>query len=188
MGYRFASRYIRRDEHVNDRPDFNGWAVSLSKEELNNLLNINLAITPVQFGKIRFDATEGTRVGKAAANNCRKLGLPAGITVWLDAEWTPTPENDKAIIKYINDWCKPVRDAGYEPGIYTGPGIGLNANQLYYDLQLRHYWKSASYVPIIRTRGYQMVQGLPCRIMGITLDQDMVCIDGLGDIFKWVTQ
>jgi hypothetical protein len=189
FGYRFAARYIRRDKHVNDKPDTSGdWLISLSREELFDLTNIcDMAVTPVQIGRLTFDRNEGKRIGEAAAYNVEQLGFPKGCVVWLDAEWRSAPLPDDAAY-YINSWSEPVIAAGYEPGLYIGPNIGMSADQLYFDLAIRHYWKSASYVPFPSNRGCQMIQGTPLNVMGLSLDQDLVCIDSRGERFRWAVK
>ena len=50
----------------------------------------------------------------------------------------------------------------------------------------RCYWKSASRVPIVDNRGYQMIQSLPHDVAGIDLDSDVTKNDNFGDAVVWL--
>ena len=47
-------------------------------------------------------------------------------------------------------------------------------------------WKSASRVPNVDNRGYQMVQSLPHDVAGIGLDSDVTKNDAFGDAVIWL--
>ncbi|MHC4891156.1 MAG: glycoside hydrolase domain-containing protein [Planctomycetota bacterium] len=177
-GYCYSIRYIRRDKHVNDRPDLSHWSVSLSKRELEEHLSAGLYVAPVQYGSWHKYPTKelGEKAGSAAGFNAKTLGLPGGVTIWCDSEWKTKPAA-KDVIDYLNVWSYRVMEYGYAPGLYVGPGTNLSPTQLYEELILRHYWKSASIVPWPDKRGYQMIQGTQLKVHGILIDQDMTCID-----------
>jgi len=131
-------------------------------------------------------ASKGTTVGQAAANNAALLGFPKGLTIWCDLEWKQAPANDDDTIAYANAWAAAVQAGGYEPGLYVGMNMGLSSSQLYYKLSFAHYWKSASEVPWVETRGFQMVQGLHQTLNGISVDPDLVMLDNKRQVFQWL--
>jgi hypothetical protein len=189
-GYRFTVRYVRRDEQVNERPDLSSWLVSLTPPELAGLLTSGLLVSVVQFGAARTGGQLGARYGRAkgaaAAHNAKGLGVPAGVTVWCDAEWSdPIPE-PRAVMAYLDAWAAPVADAGYEPGLYVGPGINLSSQQLWERPGYRHYWQSNAVVPDVATRGYQMTQAYQGVVHGINIDANIARMDVLGDRFRVV--
>jgi hypothetical protein len=55
----------------------------------------------------------GEMYGKAAAANCRGVGLPEGVTVWLDLEGVATGVPASEVIAYCNAWCGEVVAAAY---------------------------------------------------------------------------
>jgi hypothetical protein len=127
-------------------------------------------------------AEMGAQDGQAAATNAQEVGLPAGLCIWLDLEGVAVGVAPTDIADYCNSWYAFVQEAGYVPGIYVGSQCGLSANQLSYDLKVAHYWKSASNVPTVPGRGYQMVQSLaPDPVDGISIDVDVTQADEQGD-------
>src|SRR5258705_10042608 len=81
MKYQFAVRYIRRDP-VNPK--------DITAGELAGLLEAGLGVMLVQHvaseNVWRPTAQLGVRYGATAAEECQKVGLPLGVTVWLDLE------------------------------------------------------------------------------------------------------
>jgi hypothetical protein len=145
----------------------------------------------------------GVRVGAAAAQNARDIGVPGGATIFCDAEWDPEPSK-AGVMAYLSAWGRTVDAAGYEPGIYVGQIMPLTGRELYALPAIRRYWKSQSRVPAIPTRGYCMVQGFESVLQkddqgyflepmndnnkrkGLRLDTDLACIDGKGHRWHWV--
>ncbi|MFV8755969.1 glycoside hydrolase domain-containing protein [Nannocystaceae bacterium ST9] len=188
QGWVWCARYLRRDVHVNDVPDTGGGVVTLSKQELANLLAAGLAVVPVQLGDAKLvpTAAAGNSVGTAAAQNARTLGFPVGVTIWCDLEWAANPPTDtQAVIDYVNAWAAPVVAGGYGAGLYVGPNVPLSGAQLYALPKFSHYWKAASVTPWVETRGFQIVQSLTLNANGIAIDADVVCIDGKGGRPTW---
>lgn len=198
-GYQFAVRYIRRDQHVNDKPD-SGWPVSLSRQELHELHDAGLAVSVVQFasfsGRRYLSGSAGNTFGYAAAFNARELGIPDGCTLWVDAEWTDAP-GDAAVMSYLTAWGKAVAEAGYRPGCYVGYD-GLTGDQWYSLPYYRAYWRSAiKYARVPYPRGWSMVQGLEHSrskasrgrpsVFGTAIDTDHVLYDDRGDRPWFVT-
>jgi hypothetical protein len=199
-GYYFCVRYIRRDIHVNDRPDMTDDLVSLSKKELRELVKAGMLVSPVQFAAQhswrKLGSTYGAEIGAAAATNCQLLDMPKGITVWCDAEWVDGP-SESQIWDYLVAWGSMVKAGGYSPGLYVGSGSILDSDKLYGLPYFRHYWKANSIVPMVSERGYQMIQGFQCgykvsgrpagpRIHGLVIDQNIVHLDQKGERFRVV--
>ncbi len=105
---------------------------------LQNILSAGLAFMPVTYAN-RFD-------GAAAVKQCEVLGLPRGVTVWLDLEgknvWTMNPQE---LISKINGWADAVRAAGFEAGLYIGSPQPLTGEELF-ALHVTRYWKAPSNV------------------------------------------
>jgi hypothetical protein len=78
---------------------------------------------------------------------------------------------------------------GYVPGLYIGANPGLTADELYWDLRMRSYWRGGSSesggVPDdIPHRGYQMSQ----RITGAgasEFDSDVIAADNFGGAVQY---
>lgn len=193
-GYDFVIRYVGRSKRVDTEPDTSSWMVSLSKRELAELTSAGMAVSIVQFAKFTgrpyLNEEYGLKIGGAAAYNVRGLGVPKGVTVWCDAEWSDNPSREQ-VIAYLNGWASAVSGAGYRPGVYVG-WTGLSGLDWYMLPKYRHYWKSASAMPFVEKRGYQMIQALersPKRknaVFGLDIDQNLSCIDAKGDRFYWV--
>jgi hypothetical protein len=186
--YHFVIRYLRRDTHVNQRPDSKGDLVSLSHQELGELLAVDMPVGLVQFGALRVvpDEAKGARVGAAAAANAKELGAPPGATIWCDCEWItkPTWEQQES---YIEAWASEVGGAGYSPEIYYTPDIDPGARdsaeraEIIYRLKgIKGYWQGGSIVGGVASRGYSMIQGLPTELDGLIFDQDMARLDAFG--------
>jgi hypothetical protein len=137
--------------------------------ELQGILDAGLAFMPVTYAD-RFD-------GPTAVAECKALGLPLGITVWLDAEGlSKMPTAD--VIAKINAWATAVKAAGYEPGLYVGDSVPLTAQELY-ALGVVRYWRSMSMVPEPRC-GFCMTQVQPTqnwRGVGVPVDLNMIGAD-----------
>lgn len=188
IGYSTVIRYLRRDIHVNDDPDLSSWKVSLSRNELSDLLKAGLRVSLVQFSDRTMVPTVelGEKIGKAASENAVLLNAPEGIMLWCDVEWDDVPKGvtNKGTIEFINAWAYQVRKKNFEAGLYIGTNIPLTPDELYYELDvITAYWKSASYVPSVSVCGPSMIQGLEAKYNGLNYDPDMPCIDGKGRRF-----
>ena len=181
QGYQFALRYISLSspQHPGD----------LTTEEAEAILGAGLALGVVQH--VRRDgwaptAEMGTQDGQCAAANAEQIGLPTGMLIWQDLEGVVSGTADSPtasdVIGYCNAWYDAVEAAGYVPGLYVGPQSILTANQLFYDLKTSHYWKSASRVPEVPVRGFQMFQSIvPDPVNGVSIDADITRADDEGD-------
>lgn len=126
-------------------------------------------------------ATGGAQRADALLREVRTVDYPAHGQLWLDSEdWgsIPAPE----AIAWMNAWFTAVRQAGYTDGIYVGANTPLTGDQLYTDLITAHYWRSASAVPPVTRRGYQMVQTPGATVLGVPVDEDLIQADALGGL------
>lgn len=154
-GHRFAVRYIRRQP----RHDFD-----LNLAEVETLHDAGLALMPVQHVENpdawRPTAVKGSANGNVAVEECLRVGVPKGVTVWCDLEGVApgTPWTD--VVEYCQQWFRAVRGPGYLPGLYIGWRCGLRPDQLYHNLSFQKYWSAyntnADQFPEVR--GVQMRQ------------------------------
>lgn len=140
-------------------------------------------------------AALGQQYGQAAAHNAAAIGLPRasagtelGLSLWLDLEGVASWATAADTIAYCNAWAGAVEAAGFQPGLYVGANQPLSGDELYWRLRVKSYWKSASTVPGIPYRGYQMVQALaPSPVEGVAIDRDVVMADAFGALPTWLT-
>lgn len=181
QGYRFCVRYLSRSgaESSGD----------LSVQEATDILAGGLALMGVQHVRSvgwMPTADLGGQDGTAAASHAQAIGFPTNMNIWCDLEGVSTSATVADIIGYCNAWYAAVTLAGYLPGLYVGTSIELNGQQLY-DLPFRSYWKSASNVPAVAVRGYQMVQTLEQNLVnGVGIDRDVTQTDSLGGQVQWL--
>ena len=154
------------------------------------ILGAGLALMPVQHVAMTDwlpSAELGTYHGKNAAKHAAEIGFPAGVNVWLDLEGIALNATPQNVVDYCNAWFSEVDGANYVSGLYVGPQSVLNGHDLFFLLRTKHYWKSASIVPNVENRGYQMIQSLPRIVAGVSLDSDMTKKDDFGDTAFWLT-
>lgn len=181
-GFHFAVRYLTR--HASPP------AHDLTPAELTAITGAGLALMAVQHVAMpgwRANAKLGGQNGVNAARHAAWAGLPKGMTLYLDLEEVSRKTSPADVIAYCNAWYDAVHKAGYLPGIYVGSGSGLTADQLYYNLKFKTYWKSGSRVPPIPLRGYAMVQKIipGDKIAGIAIDRNVIMADQLGALPTW---
>lgn len=184
-GYRTAIRYARRDKKVNLIPDTSA-PVSLSIRERDELLATGFRLSLVQFASLSLvpSASTGKQAGEAMVYNAQQLGFLPGNALWCDVEWATVPAGGAAaVMAYINAWALEVVNAGFECGCYVGPNSALSGAQWYSLPKVTCYWKSASAVPWVENRGFQLIQGLPITVAGLEIDQDLVCMDNKNELF-----
>jgi hypothetical protein len=183
-GFSFCVRYLSRT-----MPPAGG---DLSPAEARGILAAGLALMAVQHvmraGWIAY-GERGMRYGEAAVAHARAVGLPRGVTLWLDLEGIRRGVPREDVIDYCNRWFDTVAAAGYAPGLYVGANCRLAGDALYWRLRTRHYWRSGSRVPDLPHRGYQMVQRIaraPDLVAGIDIDRNVTCTDAFGDTVTWL--
>ncbi|MEM5314540.1 DUF1906 domain-containing protein [Paraburkholderia sp. JHI869] len=182
-GFGACIRYLSRS-------DTQG-ALDLSSSEANAVLGAGLALGVVQHVSAAGwspSGALGVSYGTNAADNAQSVGVPQGVTVWLDLEGVSNAADASDVIAYCNAWFAAVRSAGYQPGIYVGANCGLTGDQLFWNLQTQHYWQSGSTVPTLPQRGYQMTQRItaaPDVLCGLNIDRNMTLTDSLGGQATW---
>ena len=145
--------------------------------ELQGILDAGLAFMPCTYAD-RFD-------GPNAVAQLKGLGLPVGVTVWLDVEGL-SKMSAADVISKTNAWATEVKSAGFEPGIYVGDSVPLTSQQLF-DLAVVRYWRSMSMVPEPRC-GFCQTQFHPTqnwRGVGVPVDLNMIGADYFGRLPTW---
>lgn len=182
QGYAFCARYLSLGQ---------GQASGdLSNSEATNILNGGLALIAVQHVPYQGwvpSASLGTEYGTNAASNAASIGLKQGMNIWCDLEGIASGTSSSVVIDYCQAWYNAVEAAGYIPGLYVGANCILNSEQLYDDLSFQHYWQSLSNVPMVATRGYQLVQSEGGTVNGIGIDNDITQTDNLGGNVLWLS-
>lgn len=181
-GYRFAVRYVRRQQYH---------AYDLRTEEAQTILNVGLGLMAVQHVESAESwipsAVKGIAYGSVAAREMELVGFPAGSMCWCDLEGVALGTHDASVIDYCNHWHQQVSEAGFLPGLYVGWHAGLSALQLYRNLRFTRYWSSynlnADELPV--KRGVCMKQHVAKpgdRPTGVTfeIDTDTISADALG--------
>jgi len=179
QGYRFCLRYISRGPESSQ---------DLTEREATDILSAGLALMPVQHAREPGwspNQVLGRQDGQEAATNAQDVGFPPGVNVWFDLEGVGRPARARDVIDYCAAWYEAVSAAGYVPGLYVGAGALLTGQQLY-DLPFHHYWRSASEVPDIPNRSYQLFQFSPSiEINGVSIDLDVPRTDKKGGAAQW---
>ena len=194
LGYKFCLRYLSLDE---ESPG------DLSAQEAADILNSGLALMPVQHVREPgwFPTQSlGQQDGGTAVLNAQNVGFPAGVNVWCDFDGAVSVTQLQNVIGYCEAWYEAVQAGGYVPGLYVGAGAVLNGQQLD-DLPFQHYWRSASNVPDIPNRSYQLIQfsptisingvmvqfqAPPTSTKGVQIDLDFTQNDNLGGQSQWL--
>jgi hypothetical protein len=180
-GYAFCARYLSLGQGQNPG--------DLSNAEATGILNAGLALIPVQHViSESWTPNEelGVEYGSNAAANAASIGLPKGMNLWCDLEGVSEGTNEQSVINYCTAWYTAVFNAGYIPGLYVGAACGLMGEQLY-NLPFQHYWKSASNVPSVEPRGYQLIQGEETTVLGLGIDPDTTQYDAEGGAVLWLS-
>lgn len=189
-GYRFAVRYVRREQANNH---------DITAAEMLTILQAGLGIMLVQHvapenwnprarGAVNNVYGSGAAYGAVAAQEARAAGLPRGVTLWCDLEGVGEPNTAANVIAFCNNWEKAVSEAGFASGLYVGWHAGLNAHDLYYRLRFKRYWSAynANREQIPEVRGVQMMQLAyppPSHRAPVPFeyDEDIIAPDHMGD-------
>lgn len=175
-GYLTCLRYIPRTAEL--APG------NLTGVEMAGILNAGLSLGVVQHCPLPNwspNAGLGQQYGAYGAAYCQQIGLPKGVTVWLDLEGVAEGTSSQAILDYCIQWYHWVRDGGYQPGIYCGWNTGLTNDELY-GLPFENYWAAYNTDNKIPNRGYQMVQYTEKILNGIGFDPDVIQADLKGGL------
>ncbi|NMP20798.1 glycoside hydrolase domain-containing protein [Sulfobacillus harzensis] len=130
--------------------------------------------------------SEATTRAQQIVRLAQQGGLPAKATppvvLWLDLEACGNVPAS-AIFPWVTNWGQVVQSGGYDAGVYVGAGQPLTGRQLYDIPTITHYWRSASKVPDVATRGYQILQGAWNQSFeGVPVDYDTIQADRLGSL------
>lgn len=122
-----------------------------------------------------------------AVQQAETVQYPARGPLYLDLENVDNAD-EAAMIAWVNTWSKTVSAPGFTPGLYVGANQPISGTNLYQALiYTSHYWKSASTVPDVAHRGYQIVQTAEGQTLdGQAVDDDTFAPDALGDSALWV--
>ncbi len=184
-GYAFCVRYLTRDK-TPGRPG------DLTLAETGIILDAGLALMAVQHvapAGWAPTAALGAGYGGNAVKNAQAAGLPPGVNLWLDLESVAKGTARQDVIDYCNAWFTQVDGAGYVSGLYVGVNIVISADDLFFNMKTRHYWKSGSNVPDIPHRGYQMIQRIPPNDGAPdAFDTNVTRTDLLGGAVQWLTR
>jgi hypothetical protein len=184
-GYGFVVRYIGRGDGSKNFTD-------LTQAEGQAIVDSGLGLCAVQHPLAEGwgpSGPLGQKFGAAAAGMAGAAGLPVSVTVWLDLEGVVSTAQPQDVIDYCNEWYDEVSGVGYVPGIYVGSSPGLSADQLYWDLPMKSYWRGGSSVESgvpadLPHRGYQLIQ----RIIGSEtneIDSNVLHGDNFGGNVRW---
>ncbi len=181
-GKQFVIRYVSRQS--TEQPG------DITHDEALDILNAKLGLMVVQH--VEFEgwhptADLGTQYGTTAAAHAADIGLPSGVNVFLDLEGIASGTPAQSIIDYANNWSSAVSARGFVPGVYVGAGEMLDGDQLA-RLNFQNYWKSASTVPAVTGRGYQIIQSLTSQTYGFSRspDDDVTQNDSQGGMAQWI--
>jgi hypothetical protein len=186
-GYKFCVRYVGRSKGKSTYVD-------ISASEAQTILNAGLALTiaqhPLAAGWIPTEKM-GSDFGNYAALAAGQAGLLPGMNIWLDLEGVKDGVSSDDVIAYCNAWFAEVEDLGFETGVYIGAAPILTADQLYWDLKTKHYWKGGSSAKAgvpddIPPRGYQMIQRIQNPNTPSEFDSNVTQTDAFGGGVMWI--
>lgn len=185
-GYSFCLRYVGRTAMK---------STDFSAEEAQRLLNHGLAVMTVQHVEEPGWAPSqalGEEYGRNAATFTQQIGVPPGVSVWLDLECVAENSAPSDVAAYCNAWYDQVAAAGYVPGVYVGYGPGLSGSQLYSELKFSSYWAAYNVDGVSHPapRGWQMIQSTGTGTIGglstEVYDVDTIQPDGMGGVPMWL--
>lgn len=150
-----------------------GYIDKVTPEEIADGQSVGLAFGPVTYA-LEFD-------GAHTVARLQALGIPQGVTVWLDVEGQNLDPG--VMMSKIDTWAKTVQAAGYIAGLYIGAGCPLTEDQLQ-ALAVTRYWRSVSRVVQPTTRQTCMIQHRPPNVMvaGKLVDVDTIEADFEGAV------
>jgi hypothetical protein len=189
QGYRYCVRYISHDKSAPSS------FVDLTEEEGQAILDAGMALTVVQHPLRQGWSPSGAlgqTFGQNAAAYAGDAGLPGGVNVFLDLEGVQNGASSADVIDFCNAWFAQVESVGYVGGVYIGANPGLTADQLYWNLKTKHYWKGGSSaqsgVPDdIPHRGYQLIQYIHNPDTPNEFDSNVTKTDNFNSGIMWLT-
>ncbi|HEX7242514.1 MAG TPA: glycoside hydrolase domain-containing protein [Longimicrobiaceae bacterium] len=185
-GYAFCVRYVGRRTMASH---------DLTAAEAETVLASGLALMVVQHVEEpgwHPTAALGDEYGTNAAAFAGQIGVPPGVSVWLDLECVADGTQAADATAYCNAWHDRVAAAGYAPGVYVGYQPGLTGQQLYSSLRFQHYWAAYNVDVSIPGRGWQLRQSVGSgTVGGITTedyDDDVAATDAKGGTALWLVR
>ena len=181
QGFRFVVRSMSRGTSQA--------AGDLSAGEVAAILGAGLALMAVQHveasGWVPSEQL-GANDGDTVAANAIAIGLPRGISLWLDLEGV-AKAGAAGIVAHCNAWFAAVQRYGFRPGVHVGANSGLTADQLGYDVKCHYFWQSGSDAPAFSGFGYCMVQnvGDSFNIAGVAYDRNVIQANNYGMTPYW---
>lgn len=169
---------------------FVGYLGAMNAAHLQYVLDAGMAFMPVTFAGEAFDGA-GDELAQLKA-----LGVPPGVTVWLDLEgdksYRTTPQELSSL---INTWAQAIAAGGWIPGLYVGSPQPLTGPELA-ALSVVRYWKAPSLVLDRNGKdwseppgiGWCMQQQWPqgnYRDTGVFVDVDIIGQDRRGRVPTW---
>lgn len=113
-----------------------GYLGAMNCNRLNCVLEAGLGFMPVTFGGEYEDGAQDELA------QLKALGIPPGVTVWLDLEGRKAWDTEASkLIGLIESWAAPIAAAGYVAGLYCGVPQPLTSRQLYKLSGITRYWK-----------------------------------------------
>ena len=192
----FIARYTRPDGKVLDKPKPGGdWAgcYSISKLELEWIMNANKAFVPLQFGNSShddLDADLGYRRGEAYIKAVTALGLPLATHLFLNVEGASCVNAGRDnTYNYINAASEIIVGCAELFGTYFGDSdVPLSSEDMYNLPLVTAYYgaKGCRKYKDPQPRGWSILQGLPTTLNGLSIDPDEMVIDGKGLFPRWV--
>jgi len=112
-----------------------GYLGSMNPARLKYVLDAGLGFMPVTF------AGEYEDGANDEIAQLRALGVPAGVSVWLDLEGMRAWKSDpKQLIAKIDAWADAVAAGGWMPCLYVGAPQPLTSAELH-KLHVVRYWR-----------------------------------------------
>jgi hypothetical protein len=186
-GYKFCVRYVGRGKGKSAYVD-------ISSSEAQTIVDAGLALTiaqhPLAAGWVPTEKM-GSDFGNYAALAAGQAGLLPGMNIWLDLEGVKDGVSSDVVIAYCNAWFAAVENLGFETGVYIGASPVLTADQLYWDIKTKHYWKGGSSAKAgvpddIPPRGYQMIQRIQNPNTPAEFDSNVTRTDAFGLGAMWI--
>lgn len=165
-----------------------GYLGVINAQRVGYVLSAGLAFMPVALAGEYNDGPDD-EISQLVA-----LGVPKGVTVWLDLEGLNAFKSDPVILAgKINLWADKVNAAGYVAGLYVGVPQPFTSDELY-ALHVKRYWRGQGSV---RDRfnalaeptkcGWCMTQTFPSVVRaGVLVDVDIIGQDYQGRVPTWL--
>jgi hypothetical protein len=141
-----------------------------------------------------FVTTAGQYDGAVVVKSLQALGLPKGVSVFLDLEGLTAFHADvPTLIAKINSWAAAILAAGFIPGLYVGSPQPLTSDEMW-RLSVQRYWRGQGRIDDRNnalaepTGGWSVTQFYPSVIAGgVLIDKNMVGQDYHGRVPVMVT-